>query len=241
MRPRTANLLIVLVLLLATASAGMLGSSPSRAERLAELQAATPYATPVSSDLLLYQAVSPAYRSEVIAATSDRLSHYTITATIHAPGAPAAGTPLATPWATPVTSPATTPEISMATPVTRAMATPVVPGATPVASPGPMDEEIAVAPTEELTTITGTLELHFVRQRYRCAAGGALLPALPQPPAVRRGQSRRPRHHGRWCPDRRWIAIALLQPRREPGGHPERRERRSHPAAAAVARALGLR
>lgn len=135
MRLRTVNLLIVIVLVLVT-TAGMVASSPSRVERSARSQAATP----ASSDSLLYEAVSPAHRNEVMAATDHRLSQYTITATFHPPESSLAGMPEATPWASP-------------------MATI---DATPVATPGSMVGATPVTPTDHAATITGMQELRFV-------------------------------------------------------------------------------
>lgn len=137
-RRRTANLLIVFVLVLATAS-GMVASAPSRAERSARSQAATPQANPVSSDTFLYKAVSPDYRSEVMTATSGRLSRYTITATFHPPGTASIDMIQATPWASPVATPE----------------------ASPVTGPASVVDTTPIAPVDQ-ATITGIQKLRFV-------------------------------------------------------------------------------
>ncbi len=108
---------------------------------------ATPEGSPVPDHSLQYEAVAPASRSEVMAVTSTRLSHYTITATFHPPGSSLTGTPHAGSVAT-----------SIASPVSETTATPVAPEASPAATAVAIVEE----PTLELATITGTQQLHFV-------------------------------------------------------------------------------
>ena len=139
MKSRSATPLTVLVLVMVTASGSMLAWSLSGMGRSTS-PLSTGQASPIPDSTLLYEAVSPAYRSEIMAATADRLSRYTITATFHPPGAPLAGTPQATPWASPAIAPGTGP---MATPVAEVAAAPV-------------------APTEQQATITGSQELRFV-------------------------------------------------------------------------------
>ncbi len=131
MRWGTANPLMVLALLFVTAYGGMLASSPSM-PGMSAIPHATPRASPASSDRLLYEALSPAYRGEAIAATDHRLSQYTITATFHPPNSPPTGTPQATPLASPV-----------------APAIPLI-EASPTAQDG------------QLATITGTQAIRFI-------------------------------------------------------------------------------
>ena len=96
MRSHTTTSLIVLILVMATTSRDILASSPSgmgpSPQPLAREQA-----SPVTDSELLYEAVLPPYRREIMAATADRLSRYTITATFHSPGAPSVAMPQATP------------------------------------------------------------------------------------------------------------------------------------------------
>jgi len=157
-----ANLLMILVLLLATALGGTRASSSS-APGTSAIAQASPQASPVPSDSILYEAVSPAYRDEVIAATDGQLSQYTIDAMLHVPGSVLDSIPDATPAATPLASPVTVPAASpIATPIADTMATPVGPNVTPVARPGPTSDGPPLTPTEQLATITGTQEVRFI-------------------------------------------------------------------------------
>ena len=103
-RRGTHNLLIILVLVLVTAYGGLAGTSLSSHHPAATTRA-TPEATPADITNELYEAVAPAHRQDVIAATEGRISQYTIRATLRPPGSETAGTP-ATPWASPVATPA---------------------------------------------------------------------------------------------------------------------------------------
>src|SRR5215212_9396618 len=75
---------------------GIPASSPSRMES-SQQPLDRHQASPISDSTLLYEAVSPPYRSEIMAATAGRLSRYTITATFHPPGPPLDATQQATP------------------------------------------------------------------------------------------------------------------------------------------------
>jgi hypothetical protein len=92
----------------------------------------------VVTDPLLYEAIAPAFRREVMAATAHRLAQYTITATLHPPSSSLVttvpGAPEARRWATPEASP----EVML-----------VAEGTTPVTS-------------TDQATITGVAELRFV-------------------------------------------------------------------------------
>jgi hypothetical protein len=139
-----------LVLVLVTvAASSVLASSPTTM-RFAPRPLGTPLASPIPDTALLYEAVSPDYRSEVMAATADRLSRYTISATFHPPGPPLTSTLQATPAASPAIAPAASP---------RTTSMPGA-GATPQ------------APTAQQATITGTEELRFVNDT------GVALPEL---------------------------------------------------------------
>ena len=174
-RRRTTTLPILLLLAMATAYGGTLVSSSSTPGTTAYLQA-TPWASPVPSDSILYEAVAPAVRDDVVAATDQMLSRYTISASFHPSGASSGGMIPSSPWASPpaapLASPATVPAGGViATPVPGTMTTPVVPVASPaagaVASPAPADAAI-----ESQATITGSQELWFVN------GTGAPLPEL---------------------------------------------------------------
>src|SRR5215211_2444715 len=106
-----------------TASGGILAYSPSGMGSSPQ-SPGLGQASPISDGTLLYQAVSSAYRGEVMAATADRLSRYTITATFHPPGALRPDMPLATPQASPAIASGATP---IATPVARVEAIPLPP------------------------------------------------------------------------------------------------------------------
>ena len=145
MKRGTAHVLIIPLLVLATVYGGLVTPSSGVPSRSVIQQA-----TPVPSQALQYEAVAPAFRREVMAATDQRLSHYTVTATLHPPGSSLPGTPHAGSDATP-----------LATPFAATMATPVAPDASPAASPEAAPV-VVEAPLLELATITGTQEIHFV-------------------------------------------------------------------------------
>jgi len=151
---RTVQRLIVPVLVLVTAYGGFLQPLPP-GPGMSAIRQATPQASPGPGHSLQYEAVAPAYRREVMAATDQRLSHYTIAATFHPTGSSLTDMPPAAPSATP-----------LATPVPSPMATPIAPEAWPVATlaASPMATPVVEAgdPPLELATITGTQELHFV-------------------------------------------------------------------------------
>lgn len=149
MKRGTAHLLVGL-LVLVTAYAG-LGTPSSALPGMAALRQATPEASPVPDHSLQYEAVVPSHRREVMAATDQRLSHYTITATFHPPGSSLTDMPSTAPPASPI-----------ATPVAATMATPVAPDASPAVSPEATPLAMVEEPPLELATITGTQELHFV-------------------------------------------------------------------------------
>jgi len=93
----------------------------------------------VAAQSLLYEAVSPAYRSEVMAATEHRLSRYTISATFHPPGSALVSTPRGTPSASPA----------------------AMPDRGPVATPGSVGAAAPVTATDK-AMITGVQELRYV-------------------------------------------------------------------------------
>jgi hypothetical protein len=128
-----------MVLVPVIASGGMFASSSSE-RGYSTWPLGVGHASPIPDNTLLYDAVSPAVRGEVMAATADRLSRYTITAEFHPPGAPLPNTPQAPPGANPV----------------------IVPGGSPIAPPVPGVEATPARPTEQQATITGTQELRFV-------------------------------------------------------------------------------
>jgi hypothetical protein len=86
-RRRTANLPLVFALLVLAAYGGMVASSPAGTGSAA-WPPVPPRTSPVPDDPLLYEAVSPAHREAVVAATAHRLSRYTISAELHPPGSP---------------------------------------------------------------------------------------------------------------------------------------------------------
>lgn len=142
-------LILLLVLVLVTASGGTFASVfPTRN---APSLAATPQATPMRADTRQYEAVAPAYRREVMAAIDDRLSRYTITATLSPPGSAARSAQDATPAATPLASPAAEPA-----------ATPADVMAMPLASPQVAPQSPESAEATRYATITGRLTVQFV-------------------------------------------------------------------------------
>ncbi len=93
-----------MVVLLAMNGVSVLAASPSPSVSTV-IPPATPIESPTSSDALLYEAILPEYRGAVMAATDQRLSRYTIAATLHPADVPVAdglATPLPAGGATPV-------------------------------------------------------------------------------------------------------------------------------------------
>ncbi|MDQ3692610.1 MAG: M1 family metallopeptidase [Chloroflexota bacterium] len=114
----TANLLLVLVLVWMGAATGWVASSPQPDRTATQQEAATAQASSVVTDPLLFEAIAPAFRSEVMAATADRIARYTITATLHPPGSQMVSTSPGTAGASPAATPEARPDARGATPVT---------------------------------------------------------------------------------------------------------------------------
>ena len=145
-RRGTPHLLTALILLLVTASGGTVASvfptlsTPSLT--------GNPQATPMRADTLQYEAVAPAYRGGVMAAIDDRLSRYTIAATLYPPGSAARSALDATPAATPLASPAAVPTADVM--------------AMPLASPEVAPQSPEIAEATRYATITGRLTVQFI-------------------------------------------------------------------------------
>ncbi len=107
---------------------------------VAEIPPATPIQRPASDDSLLYEAISPAYRDDVMVTTGNRLSRYTITAALHDGSSPVGSGAGATPEGE---FPSSTNGTPIATPLAVTGATPMV-------------------PSHPAGTITGTEEVRFV-------------------------------------------------------------------------------
>jgi len=133
------HLWVVLGLVLMIGS-GVVATPPRPAGVVAEIPLATPIRSPAPSDSLLYAAISPAYRDDVMATTGNRLSRYTIAASLHGSGSPLGGGPGAT---LENELPASNHGSIIATPLAVTGATPIV-------------------PSHPAGTITGTEEVRFV-------------------------------------------------------------------------------